>query len=542
MRLRFIALFALIPALCRAEDAPSAEGGAPAALSLRSAIEIAVENNYEIRRQRLALQSARAQYRQAVGALDVEAGAEASLQFAQNPVDTDDPTSEKYTGIFLENTPSQTAGGRIFVRKLFDFGLDSKLSYTIQRSKSWPDYKSDIPGLSSPRYDATSGGKVSLELSLPLFKSFRNSLVAMQIDTARDYIEQMEGGLGDEISKAVVNVVKCYWNYYLAQRRLELLRGLGEKLSARVEGIGALIRAGVRTRNDLLALRVNENENRRQVQDATVQVNAARTALLSAMGISDGGAVVGIEDPFASVDLNSIVPPDPASLGDDFVARVEESRADLRSLRKRAEIAGRRVRMARADTLPDASLNFNIGTTGTAYSDGAGQFLSSGFRNVRGVNVGGSLSVSARLGNNSKEGAVEQAEAEYASILASYAEARNALALNVRDAAEKVAVYRDGLSDGEDVISLHRELYENEQRRFGAGLITVHDLQDQDQRYVQAELSYCQNRINFMSAILDFKFHAAQLVGVDLGDLGAGGRGANPVGPAEFAGSAKAAE
>ena len=59
--------------------------------SLEQAINLAVQNNYEIKKQRYALAAAQAQYRQAKGQLDLEVGAEAGYSLKQNPVDEDDP-------------------------------------------------------------------------------------------------------------------------------------------------------------------------------------------------------------------------------------------------------------------------------------------------------------------------------------------------------------------------------------------------------------------------------------------------------------------
>ncbi|MBR4600393.1 MAG: TolC family protein, partial [Treponema sp.] len=59
--------------------------------SLEKAITLAVENNYDIQKQRYALQEAHSQFLQAKGATDIEAGAQAQYQRKQNPVDEFDP-------------------------------------------------------------------------------------------------------------------------------------------------------------------------------------------------------------------------------------------------------------------------------------------------------------------------------------------------------------------------------------------------------------------------------------------------------------------
>ena len=108
-----VAVFLLLPLVTFSEEA----------LSLETAINTAVKNNYEIKRQRIALELAQAKYRQVRGALDVEIGAEASYTMSQQPVDHDDPNYVVDTGydanrnlitIYADNVLSQQTSGSLF--------------------------------------------------------------------------------------------------------------------------------------------------------------------------------------------------------------------------------------------------------------------------------------------------------------------------------------------------------------------------------------------------------------------------------------------
>ena len=513
MKFCILAFFLLsVPFFCAAEEEKK--------ISLQEAIEIALQNNYDIQNQRFALESAKAQYRQANVSLDIEAGAQAQYSRSQNPVDKDDPnytiSQQGFEIATTDNTLSEQTAGSVYLKKLFGFGLETKLSYTVKRAKNTSeyDYSSSYLAMGGTKLEekARNTGDIALELSLPLFKSFKNSLTNLQIDAAKDYIAQMEFALSDTISQTIVSVSSQYWNYLLAYKNLENLEILQEKIEDRLSGMDTLIRAGVRSRNDFLALQVNVNENRRSVQDAKVQFSKAKMEFATTLGLSDFSVLGVPEDSFSEIDLSSLTPPKTAELNDDFFAKVEESRADLKSLKTQVEMALKKVQMSKVDSLPDASLNFGIGTTGTAYSDNLGETVTSGFKNVRGVNVNGTVSVSAKLGNNAKKGALEQYEAEYSTAVNNYNKAKNTLALQIQNAAEKLEIYKNQVSGADDVLSLQKTLYENEQKRFNAGLITVDDLLTQDQKHLSAELSYYQILINYMQAILEFKYYTAQMV------------------------------
>ncbi len=494
-------------------------------LSLQDAFSLALENNYDIQNQRAALASARGQYRQVKGAFDIEAGAQAQYSRTQNPVDEDDPNYhvDSTVGadfIDLGNTISEQTGGTIFLKKLFSFGLETKLSYTVQQTKNSPDYtygsKFYDAGLSKLDDEkARNKGEISLELSLPLFKSFKNSLTSLRLDMAKNYIEQMEFSLEDTISKSMINVSQLYWNYFLAYKFLEQLENLQKKIEERNDNMDSLIRAGVRTKNDLLALEVNTHENRRQLQDAKVQCNKAKIELVTVLGISDTSKIGLPENPFSEIDLKSIQIPNSGELTEDFISSVLENRNDLKYLKQGVEMADLKVRLAKADRLPDANLNFGIGASGATYSDNTDQFLSSGFKNNHGVNVSGAVGVSAKIGNNEKKGAFDQAQAEYDKALIEYNKAKNTLALQIQSAAEKLAIYKNLVQGADSVLDLQKNLYENEQKRFNAGLITVDNLLQQDQKHISAENSYYQVLVNYLQAILEFKYYTASIVSVE---------------------------
>lgn len=486
--------------------------------TLQQAIEMALENNYEIQKQRFALNSAKAQFNQAKGSLDIEAGAKAKYSANQNPVDKDDPnyTINAYD-VHVGNTLSQQTGGSVFLKKLFSFGLETRLSYTVQRTKNSPDYEygSNFYSYGFSKYEdekARSNGEIALEMSLPLFKSFKDSITALQIDAAKDYIEQMEFALSDTISQTLLNVSEKYWNYLLCSKNVEQLETMQKQIERRISSMATLIQAGVRSRNDLLALQVNASENRRSLQNARVQCSQAKMELLSVLGLSDPEAIGKPEDSFSILELQSMQTPKSSDLTEEFFSKIIEKRTDLKALKKRVDMAEKSVRLSQIDKRPDANLNFGIGASGAAYSDNLGKTLSSGFSNVKGVNISGELSVSTRLGNHTKKGAEEEAFAEYETRLADYNKAKNSLVMQIRNSAEKLEIYKNLVKDADTVLSLQKNLYENERKRFNAGLITVDEVLSQDQRYISAQLSYYQVLINYMQAILEFKYYTAQLV------------------------------
>ena len=71
----------------------------------------------------------------------------------------------------------------------------------------------------------------------------------------------------------------------------------------------------------------------------------------------------------------------------------------------------------------------------------------------------------------------------------------------------------------EESFGFQKQLYDNEQERFKAGLIKVDNIIDQDQKYIQALQDRYQTLVNYLEALLEYKYATATLVYVDADSL-----------------------
>ena len=75
----------------------------------------------------------------------------------------------------------------------------------------------------------------------------------------------------------------------------------------------------------------------------------------------------------------------------------------------------------------------------------------------------------------------------------------------VKNLAARIAIYKKSVQKADELLDLQKKLYENEQKRFNAGLITVDDLLAQDEKYIDAENSYYQVLVNYLISVLEYK-------------------------------------
>ncbi len=498
--------------------------------TLYDAVSLAVQYNYDVRKQQQALIIANARYLQAKGALDISVGASGQFNYGQNPVDPRDPnylygysftTPEAVYGIFTNNSLTRQVSGSLFIEKLFSVGLKSKLAYTLQRSnnRSDYDYGNTFNSNTYKRYKDEHGrnlGELSLELNLPIFKSFNSSITALQIAQAKDYLDQMSYNLRDTISQTIIKTTRTFWNYYMAYRNLEQLQNLQKRINARNENLDKLVKAGVRMKNDILAMKVSSITNQRNIESAQVQYLQSKMELANVIGLVDAEGIDNPSDMFPIIKLDEIPDfPAPEDITLDLLEYVERTRADFIMLQDQMNSAQKKIKIAKVNGRPDATLGFKIGVNGTTYSDDVNEVLSAGFWNIRGMNLNGSLGVTIKPFSRETNGQVQEAQAEYDSLRIDYEKNKNTLFLQLRNAVEKLNLYRASLMGAEGIFALQKELYENEEKRFAAGLITVDNLIEQDQKFVQATSDRYQTLGNYLETLLEYKYNTASLIYVD---------------------------
>jgi outer membrane protein TolC len=474
----------LLFSFCFAQENPMSK-----MLSYQDALNLAVQNNLDLKKQVSELDIANAQYKQASGNFDFVAGGSAQYQIKPND--------------YSENTFNSLPAGSVYVQKLFNFGLESKLSYQISRSKITG---SDI---------ASNSGSMNLQLSLPLLKSFDNSIYKMQTDSAKTYIEQKTYDLQDATAKVLINASKLYCDYFLACKNCQYLKELQKTTEDCYKNTEILVKNGVRSQSDLLSIQVNIKSVKQQISNAELSRQSAKLSLMKFIGITDSSVLEISFDEYPVKDFDFSKIADPLKIDDSLISYVIQNRSDLASLKKARDYREIELKMQKTDCLPDISVGLSVGNNGSSSSDNFGEFFISPFENVKGVNFSASVSGSVKIGNNTKKGALDSANEKYQIALSEYENSKNNVILQIQNADENLKLYKEMIVDSEEVTNLQKNLLENQQKRFNAGLITVDTLSSQEQNYLQSKISYSQTICNYIAAILEYKYMTASFVSID---------------------------
>ena len=196
-----------------------------------------------------------------------------------------------------------------------------------------------------------------------------------------------------------ISVSKKYYNYFLTYNNFQLLSNLQKKINERNKNMDSLIQAGLRSKNDLLAMQVYALENQRKTDNAEVQYLNAKYELMKEIGVYDEKLVTPPEKQAFSSTLEDLRPVEQLNLDPQDTAKITY----------------------------------------------------------------------------------------------------------VKNLAARIAIYKKSVQKADELLDLQKKLYENEQKRFNAGLITVDDLLAQDEKYIAAENSYYQVLVNYLISVLEYK-------------------------------------
>ncbi len=484
--------------------------------SIDRAIESALNNNYDLKIQQAALINASGQLQQAKASYDVKVGTEAGYNQNLMPTDKNNPAVHAGDKILYQTEKGEEFTVKAFIEKLFAFGINVKLNYQIQRSRR--EYKDGIYA-KDPYYeiygnpDYNNVGNFSLEVSVPLLKGFNSAIADKNLKLAEQNYESMSDSFEDSVARVIMQTAESYWNFFIAYERVQQLEKLVQKNQTRQKNGESLVSAGVRNRNDLLRIQVNTLEAQRQLESAKIDYGTAKVNLAMQIGIP----VESIADPAIVIpDINFETDfPKIEDFNHERLERIAMNRPDMLSLQKACDAAALKVQIAKINGLPDLDLKFLLGTNGNHYGNEADAFLGSGFTNVRGLNFGGVLSFSMPIQNNSKKAKLSQAEAEYTEALAKLNKQKNTYILQLKNSISALNSYKSTVENAKNILALQQQVYDNEQKRYEAGISSIDNLIQQDQNWLDANMNYYQIFQTYLKYVLDYKYYTTNLIAID---------------------------
>jgi outer membrane protein TolC len=496
--------------------------------TLESAVTYALAHNADVLLETAGVSVARGELKAAAAPTDVTVGASAGYENSVTPVDSDNAYSSWFSDssgstILKESSSTGTLDTSFWLQKLFSFGLQSKLSFDLQRSDTdyhyskGENYMTDLDEYyESYAYpDATNYSTVKLSLSLPLFKSFSSSLQQKNMNSARYYLEQQQYVLSDTIARNIIAVCDAYWQYANAFVEYQAKNDSNERLKKQKDNLLKLIDAGISSGTELDQINANIAANTADIMDAQNAIEQKRSDLEEVMGVpsSERNQFERASDTFPDIGDRK-----GASLADDLrihytIKDIIAMRPDIQVLKRKVDNAREQLAIKEINIRPDCDLNFSLGYTGTKYGNSAADYFSSIHDNVRGTNYGGSISFSMSFPDN-KTGSVDAARGTLKQVEIVYDKKVSMLESDINSSIRDMEKYHNILVSMNTAVQLYKKLIKDQQERFDEGLITVDALNDIEEKSVSTRIQYYNYYRLYLNTVLQFKYYTNTLVGL----------------------------
>lgn len=503
-------------------------------ISYEEAVSTALNNSFDIRIQAAAVTQARGQLSSVKTDDNFIAGFEYQHKGSKVGVDPEDKQQYDPAGAsssisryadsrlyHITTQESQNDSAGLFIQKIFDFGLQSKISLNLERTKNTNEYETlerwDSSSYVLPSERARNSGTISLELTLPLLKSFGNSLQAFKITEATETLNQMRQELEDSINKKIISVTQAYFNFYAAYNKLQLLGEIQENLQQRVETAEKLKDAGSYSNANVLAAKISLKSNQRQIIEANAEYYKSILALVT----ETGGQLPKNVIPEEQINLKEIINyaaafVESSAPSEEMIDSIINERADILALKSQLNSKEASLKAARSGILPDVNLFIGGQTKGNVYSDDGGAFFKSPFNEVRGPQIYGGVSVKANLDPSYysekkllAQGQVDEAKAK---LDAKIFQLENAIQYDYNN----LLNYCDYIRQSDEIMEMQIQKYEAEKLRFSNGLINIDSMIDRENEYIQSVVQHNTSMMSFIGALLQYKYSTNTLSGFSM--------------------------
>jgi len=345
------------------------------------------------------------------------------------------------------------------------------------------------PGaLPSPGIGPYQQAHVGITVNQPLLRGAGRVGAASAIEATRLNRDAAQFALAQTAQQQVYAAIVAYYELIATTQQLNLYRAIEEGARKLVEDTRVLVESDQRPRSDLRQLEANLSNRHR----AVIEAENARVQAVYAVGLAMGLRERELFD-FRAVDELPIVP---ATLDrHETIENAIASRNDLKSAQTTLAAESVGLRGAEHNTLPALDLGASIGFAGALNRDGVDAFVMSPSHNVRGLNMGVSLSLELPIRNTAATAQrnlllarVEQAEITASTLT-------RTVPIAVKQASEDLRLSSAALDTARVAVAEYEQVVADQTDKLRAGVGTAIDMILTEELLIAAQQSLTSNRL-----------------------------------------------
>ena len=448
-------------------------------LSLEEAIQIALENNLDIRVEQLAPEIAREDITNAEADFDSTVSAGSSYTMNETSSDT---------------AADGIANAEIGIGKKFESGGSYELGFESTHSE-----------FDATDVDSSNDNTLSLTLTHPLLKGRGKDINTADIVIAEKNREISVSELRATVINVISQVQETYWDLVLARGVLEADRYSLQLAYDQIKINQAQVDVGTLPPIDILQAKATAASREVTIISDEQSVRDTEDELKRLLNFSTDdsvwyAALIPSDEPISTQQ--------PVSL-EENIRLALENREELAQLRKSLEVQGISVNVAENELLPELNIEGSFGLTGESDSWGDSFSNLSDF-DTYGVTVG--LSFSYPFGNRAAKSSYNKARLEFEQTTLSIQNLEQQVMTEVRQAVRDVETSYKQIEATKVAQELAIQQLDAEQKKFSEGLSTNFQVLEYQDEVASAQSDYTEAITGYNKAIVTLE----QIIGVTL--------------------------
>jgi outer membrane protein TolC len=349
--------------------------------------------------------------------------------------------------------------------------------------------------------------KGGFNVTLPLARGLGAEAVAAPERSSLINEEAANLDYQHEASASARDTINAYWALRSAQDNVDIAQRSVDLQNRIVELTRGTIAAGDLPQIELARVQASQARSQAALRDAQVNLNQARVALATAMGIATTGDDLTLpraRDPFPPA-------PDATSVSEQQMAALAAAaipqRRDVTAAARRTEAADVLVRGARLNLKPLINVSGGSWYTGLAEATPG-----TALNHWVGPSYQLALDVEKPFGNNQLRGALVQAQAGSATSQINFIDLQRQVRLNVVRTTRSLTEAIERVRQAQAAVNFYQQTIDSEIERFRLGEVTLIDTITTESQQADARRALVAAQQDVAQLIAELRFQTGTLV------------------------------
>lgn len=461
-------------------------------LSLKQALQLALQKNYDVRLKALDTESA---YANLLGSYSVY-----DYTLTQNV--NFSTTNQRQTSSFSGSESDTQRASTTFGRNVFTGG-DIGLSFNWSRRGT-----DSIQSTLNPQYS----NDVTLDITQPILKNFGRNMTERQIIISRNNMKMTDASFEDQIATTLVDVQKRYWDLVSSYEALIVATDSLDLARQQLEINKVKVSVGTLPEIEIVQAEQQVAAAEAELLDAQITIRRAEDALKSALVMEDWNLRIEPTDHLV----------EPMQQTYDFTEAFNtaiDNRPELRQLRISLENNEINIDYARNQLMPSLNLvgSFTLSSNGGTFNpnffgqeppEGLPLSIGETFTDMfSGTNRSWAIGANFTyfLDNSAAEATLLGNEVAKKQNMLRMDQLRYSVAVEVRNAIRELEASIKQLEARRKALEYAEKQYEAEKMKFDVGTSTNFQVLDFQNRLAQARNTVLLAQIRYNRALVDYE-------------------------------------